>query len=113
MQKRLQGEIGQAQQRDNTRDHQRDIKFFIRGHIRSVARGSWLAGIQSCDPERRQFVHERTLLPSLRGAALTEAELRIGGNDRYSEAVVAVDANSLKRGDTHFGFGCHEIVESA
>jgi hypothetical protein len=40
-------------------------------------------------------------------------ELWIGGNDRYSEAVVAVDANSLKRGDTHFGFGCHEIVEAA
>ena len=42
------------------------------------------------------------LLPSLRGAGGAE-ELRIGGNDRYSEAVVAVDANSLKRGDTHFG----------
>ena len=40
-------------------------------------------------------------------------ELRIGGNDRYSEAVVAVDANSLERGATHFGFGCREIVELA
>jgi hypothetical protein len=45
--------------------------------------------------------------------APTEAGLRIGGNDRDGEAVMAVDANSLKRGDTHFGFGCHEIVESA
>jgi hypothetical protein len=40
-------------------------------------------------------------------------ELRISGNDRDSEAVMAVNANSLKRGDAHSGFGCHEIVESA
>jgi hypothetical protein len=51
------------------------------------------------------------LLPSLCGVGAED--LRTGGNDRYSEAVVAVDANSLKSSDTHVGFGCYEIVESA
>jgi hypothetical protein len=70
----LQGEIGQAQQRDNTRDHQRDIKFFIRGHVRSVARGSWLAGIQSCRTHKAHNSSMSALLDQADAAAFMNSE---------------------------------------
>jgi hypothetical protein len=44
---------------------------------------------------------------------VTDAELLISDNDRDSEAVMAVAANSLKCGHAHFGLDCHEIVQPA
>jgi hypothetical protein len=43
---------------------------------------------------------------------LSPCRLWIGGNERDSEPVVALNANSLDRGHAHLGLGCGKAIES-